>query len=260
MAKLLGLKRTRKKPRYRRSIPNKAPRREAPHFYRPDLDPRQFVSFERTYGVGVDVVSQLYRTGTVVEAASPVTFRNPSLVVLEMRSRAFEALPRHDEAAKMVYQGATWSSDGALRVGEYGRHHFRLSLNIPTASEAVWRIVRSTVADAELSDKGQIGVRLDQLELKELLLEPHVLDLTTALTTPRSKELARELRRVQSSGDADEKKLLEVAATWGGRVERHTALWQSCRVRMKLRPKPLSRWRERDGSNVGYESTVPTAD
>ena len=51
------------------------------------------------------------------------------------------------------------------------------------------------------------------------LAQPGVFAAIRALTTPRSKELLRELRKLRQDGAVDDE-LAEIAAHWGGRSER----------------------------------------
>ncbi len=70
----------------------------------------------------------------------------------------------------------------------------------------------------ELSGKGKLGMAWLDSKDASPLLEPGVLIAIRALTTPRSRDMLRELQKLRADGAVDHE-LAELAARWGGRVE-----------------------------------------
>ncbi len=196
------------------------PLREPPFSYRVDLDARQFVAFERTYGRVADVHSQLYRDNTVVEFDNPVPFAHPAPTLVKIETDVLSHLPRRGGTAVLVHQHASWSTDGRLLLATNGSGRLSFTIRIPTADEATWTLLRGVDGGARISEKGQLGLRLQELDLSRLLVSPSVLAVIRSLQTPRSKELRKELEQYVAEGDRDQMDLIELAMTWGGRSER----------------------------------------
>jgi len=84
------------------------------------------------------------------------------------------------------------------------------------ARAAVDAVIRERTASYRLSDKGRLGAVM--MPTAQEWLETGAYEVAVELTTPRSKELLRELRRLRE--DLEEAALIELASRWGGRYER----------------------------------------
>lgn len=213
----LGLKQSSKKPRARRVFPG-PPARTPPYTYKLNIDPRDFVLFGRTYGRTAETVLQTGTARPMLTVDSPVRFTGPGHALLRISSPAFDHLPRRPKTAKLVMQDADWAGPD-LQLASDARSRYRFELTIPTIEDATWALLHEAAPKAQLSDKGRLAGRLRERSTVELVLEPAVLDVIGHLTTPRSKELLREVTRLRSVGHVDAD-LAEIAATWGGRTQR----------------------------------------
>ena len=222
IARLLGLKASTKKSHTRRKFPP-PPARTPPFTYKLNVDPRDFVLFKRRYGRTADAIIQTGTKRTLLRVESPVRFSGSGQVLLRISSSAFDHLPRISTTAEMLLRNADWAN-GDLQVRTNASSRYHLELTIPAIDDATWAVLRQVTAHAELSDKGRLAHRLEALASPGVLLRPGVFDLVRELTTPRSKELRRELTRLRADGHADAD-LAELAAAWGGRTQRrHRAL------------------------------------
>jgi hypothetical protein len=193
------------------------PTKEAPFSYRVNLDSTRDFLFERTYGRSAHTLVHLYPGRTTIRVDSPVQFCGGGKALLRLSSDAFDGLPRRSSVARLVGENFEWSGS-SLQMGVQAQNVFHLELAIPALQEAAWSTLRSS-ADASLSDKGKLATRVDDFAVSDVLMKPGVLTTIRDLTTPRSKELERELTTKRELGhpNAD---LAELAASWGGRVER----------------------------------------
>jgi hypothetical protein len=194
--------------------------RMPPYTYKLGGDIRFLFAEDRRYGVGVDADVHLFR-----DKLSPITFRNPVTFdseiahgLLRLSGGPLSRLPRRASTALLVRSDARWVRDG-VEINVQLQKEYRLTFSIPTLEEAAYAALDEVVAGQELSDKGKIGEALRRgLDLTQLL-QPGVYETIIALTTPRSKELLRELKKA-GGAEVPERRLIEIAASWGGRSER----------------------------------------
>lgn len=194
--------------------------RVPPYTYKMGGDIRFLFAEDRQYGVGVDADVHLFRG-----QLSPVTFRNPVSFeseiahgLLRLSGGPLSRLPRRASTARLIRDDARWVRDG-VEINVQLRKEYRLTLGIPTLEEATYAALGDVVGGQELSDKGRIGEALRRgLDLTKLL-QAGVYEAIISLTTPRSKELLRELKRA-GGVEVPEGRLIEIAASWGGRSER----------------------------------------
>jgi hypothetical protein len=215
-AAVLGLERYTGQPRTGWRDP--APTRKAPFTYMTGLEVRQWLVFERSYGTitGVDV--QLFRDKTNIQFTSPVTFTGGGTNLVRFSGPVLDGLPRRLAVAARIAGGATWR-DNDLQLTTFATNDYRFEVHIPELPEVVDALLSGVTVRHEISDKGKPGMAwLDRSEISPLL-EPSVFTTIRQLTTPRSKELLRELRKLRAAGEVDET-LSELAAHWGGRSER----------------------------------------
>lgn len=118
----------------------------------------------------------------------------------------------------MVLKNADWS-DEYLQVRTSANSRFHFELVVPEVEEAAWSVLRSVTAAAQLSDKGRLAHAVESVSSVDVAIETGVLPVVSKLTTPRSKELRRGLRRLRDAGH-DDADLVEMASSWGGRSQR----------------------------------------
>ena len=179
------------------------PLRQRPYTYRQDIDPRQYVDFERDYGQTATTTVQVYRQDTRIEFDSPVRFSGLGRALLRMESDLFAGLPKRPTTASMIHNNATWSGD-KLQIAMYTKDRYRLDIRVPSLHDAAWELLRGGCASAELSGKGRMARRLLELGGYEVLLDRNVRGAIDALKTRRSKELAALLERLSAEDRLDD--------------------------------------------------------
>lgn len=216
-AELLGLQHHEGKPRVGHAWP--APTRTPPYTYRIDLDPRSWLNFERSYGQLTDVDVQLFRSTTTVRFTSPVSFRAGGRALVRFSGAALDGLPRRAAVAERILMNSSWRH-GSLQIATWAVNDYLFQIHVPELAEVTDALLGRVTARHELSaKKGKVGMAwLEQTDISPLA-EPGVFAAIRELTTPRSKELFRELRKLRKDGAVDEE-LAEIAAHWGGRSER----------------------------------------
>jgi hypothetical protein len=216
-AELLGLRLHEGKPRIGHAWP--APMRTPPYTYRADLDPRSWLDFERSYGLVTDVDVQLFRDITTVRFTSPVSFRPGGRTLVHFSGAALDGLPRRAAVAERILRNASWRS-GCLQIATQAVDDYLFQIHVPELPEVADVLLGSVTARHQLSaKKGRVGMAwLEQTDISPLA-DPGVFTVIRELTTPRSKELLRELRKRRLDGALDAE-LAEIAAQWGGRAER----------------------------------------
>ena len=197
----LGLVRGSVKPYVGWTIPP-PPLRQRPYTYRQDINPRQFVVFERDYGQTATTTVQVYGQDTRIEFESPVRFSGPGRALLHMESDLFAGLPKHPVTASMVIDSATWSGD-KLQIAVSANDRYRLEARVPSLHDAAWELLRNRCVSAELSDKGRMARRLLERGGYEVLLDRSVRRAIDTLKTRRSTELAALLERLSAEGRLD---------------------------------------------------------
>jgi hypothetical protein len=130
----------------------------------------------------------------------------------------FDGLPQRPAIAAHITQGAIWRH-GTLQLNVFALDDYQFELHIPDLPEAVALILTEVASSHQLSDKGKLGKAWQDNTDTQPLLQPGVFEVITQLTTPRSRDMLRELRRLQGEGAVTED-LAALAASWGGRVER----------------------------------------
>lgn len=193
--------------------------RKPPFTYLLGLNARRWLAFERSYGQVTDVDVQLFRGTTTVRFASPVEFRAGGTALVRQSGALLDGLPRHPAVAERIIKDGTWR-DGALQITAQAVNDYQFAMHVPELAEVTAALLSAVTTRHALSaKKGQAGMAwLQQTDISPLA-QPGVFAATRALTTPRSKELLRELRKLRQDGAADDE-LTEIAAHWGGRSER----------------------------------------
>ncbi|MGW1673374.1 hypothetical protein [Streptomyces sp. NPDC002324] len=193
--------------------------RSAPFTYRVDTDPSMWLAARREWGRRQDLDVHVFTDRpTGVRFRSPVRFQQTVQVLVRLAGEALDGLPRRPETARSIHPHARWRGDH-LQIGVITDDDVVLELRLPSLEDATTHLLDSLTEKWELSDKGRMAAAMRPQEASEALLEPGLYDVVMQLFTPRSKELAKELRRA-AVNDRDEAALLELAQAWGGRARR----------------------------------------
>ncbi|WP_143670888.1 hypothetical protein [Streptomyces sp. OV198] len=242
LARLLGLQHT-DESRVGRTFPPPA-LRQAPFTYQINLNVRQFVIFDREYGLTAPVDIHVFDTGSAVRFPSPVAFYGPGGTLLHFFGQPFDGLPRRRCVAPPVHENATWHGD-SIQLKTRAEETYQFQLLIPSLAQACHQVLADVTERYELSDKGRMGAALQETNDLSHLLEPGVFEAMVGLMTPRSKSLAKELRALVNRGAIDQD-FAELAGRWGSRTERrYLPAQQLDRVPKELRvtaAEKLSSW------------------
>ena len=107
----------------------------------------------------------------------------------------------------------------SLQITAYATNEYMFELHVPELSEATDALLGDATTRHYLSAKGKPGMAfLDRYDIARLA-DQGVFAAIRELTTPRAKELLRELQKLRADGAVDEG-LAEIAAHWGGRSGR----------------------------------------
>jgi len=217
IAGLLGLVRSTDPPRSNVQFPP-LPLKKGPFTYRWDIAPRSYFSFPRRYGEATQTLVQVYRDRTVVEVESPVQFTGGGRVLIRLASSAFDDLPKRPTTAPLVMKNSSWSED-ELEIADYAKNRYRLELRVPTLSEVTWALLKKQTVEADLSDKGRLASRLNELGAVEVLLQDSVIEVIDHLRTRRSTSLLRDLQQ-HLPDDYPPERLEQLVSEFGGRARR----------------------------------------
>ncbi|MFI6530758.1 hypothetical protein [Streptomyces uncialis] len=215
-ASVLGLEPCDEEPRAGARIPI-PPARTAPFTYRTDLDPTDWVTLERHYGVPTSLDVQVFADGpSTLRFAQPVRFNGPAGALVRFWGEPLLGLPVRQSIAQLVHPDAQWR-DGKLQLAFLSMsHQLAVQMTFPPLPQATEQLLDDVATAHQLSSAGRLGTALAERAESSALLEPGVYEAAIALTTPRSKELMRRLQELRADGSPD----AELAATWGGRSER----------------------------------------
>ncbi|TJZ97125.1 hypothetical protein [Actinacidiphila oryziradicis] len=194
------------------------PAGQAPFVYRCDVDPADFVLQEREYGLTTSFDVQVFSGESMMRFASPVQFHGPARALVRISGSLLEGLPRRAGIAAMIDSDAQWRGDG-IQLRMQAHHSYLFPLTFPTLAQATARLLDQVTAMHSPSGPGRLGAALQRQTDIAALLEAGVYEAVIALTTPRSKELLKKLQELEADGE-DDGRLIEIAATWGGRAER----------------------------------------
>jgi hypothetical protein len=266
VANALGLRHTNKKVRISQRFPP-PPLRQAPFTYAINVDVRPWFVFRREYGEPTDVDVHLFRGGSRVRFSSPVPFSNASAgyALVRLAGAPFEGLPQRPSVAGLVVPNADWRA-GSIQIRTNAAREYLLQIRVPSLEDAARTLLAEVTGERSPSDKGRLGMALQAKTDISALLEPGMYEAVAELTTPRSRQLERELRSLREQG-ADDAELVELAARWGGRSERRYRSAQELSQVGKTRALEVLEklcaieWAERgleiNCSNCGVRSFVP---
>jgi hypothetical protein len=266
VAKALGLRRTNKKVRISQQFPP-PPLREAPFTYAMNVDVRRWFMFRREYGEPTDVDVHLLSGASRVRFSSPVPFSSAGAgyALVRLAGAPFEGLPQRPSVSGLVVPNADWRA-GSIQIRTNAAREYLLQIRIPSLEDAAQTLLAEVTAERSPSDKGRLGMALQAKTDVSALLESGMYEAVAELTTPRSRQLERELRNLRGQG-AEDAELIELAARWGGRSERRYRSAQELNPIGKLQTLGVLEklcaieWAERgleiNCSNCGVRSFVP---
>ncbi|MEV6548764.1 hypothetical protein AB0M57_08630 [Streptomyces sp. NPDC051597] len=217
LAHLLNLEPTTDDIRVSQTWPS-PPLRQPPYTCRFNIDVRQFVGFEREHGEVTTFDIHVFGTGSAVRFVSPVLFGGPGATLVRFSGRPFDGLPRRSAVATLVHEHATWHGD-SIQLKTTASNSYRFDLLVPSLDQARHEILNSVTARYRQSDKGRMGVALQESADISLLLDVGIFEALVDLMTPRSKTLTKELKNLAQQGIIDEN-LVDLAVRWGSRTER----------------------------------------
>ncbi len=219
LASVLGLEPSEEEPWAGAGMPA-SPARTAPFTFRTDLDPTAWVTFERHYGLPTSFDVQVFADGpSTLRFTQPVRFNGYAGALVRFWGEPLLGLPTRPSIAELVHPDAQWR-DGKLQLAfQTMPHQLAVQMTFPLLPQATERLLGDVTIRHQLSSAGRLGTALAERADSSALLDPGVYEAAIALTTPRSKELLKQLKGLRADGhpDAD---LAELAATWGGRSER----------------------------------------
>lgn len=219
LASVLGLDATTEELRTGAGIPA-PPARTGSFTFRTDLDPWEWVALERHYGVPTSFDAQVFADGpSTLRFARPIRFNGHAGALVRFWGEPLLGLPTRPSIARLVHPDAQWRN-GMLQLAFLPiGHQLAVQMTFPQLPQATEQLLDDVTATHQLSSAGRLGTALAERADSSALLEPGVYEAAIALTTPRSKELMKRLRVLRDHGSPDAD-LVELAATWGGRVER----------------------------------------
>ncbi|WP_435217121.1 hypothetical protein [Streptomyces sp. bgisy034] len=220
IAAVLQLQRTDAEVKISEKFPTPA-LRQPPFTYQTGLDPRSWLLRDREYGLATSFDVHVFAGDTsTLRFTSPVHFHTQgSWALVRLWGSPLDGLPRRDCVASLVEKNAQWRGD-SIQLHTRAANDYIFALTVPTLAQATEAVLEQASARHALSDKGKLGVALQAQADITALLEPGVYEAVIALTTPRSKELLKELRKIRAEGADDAAQLVELASMWGGRAER----------------------------------------
>ena len=186
-----------------------------------DQEPRTWLLFKRKSGYASNVRVQAFRDRTAVPFATiPLPQgAGSSWGYLSIGGGALETLPKRDSVARLIHPDATWRQ-GRLSFITHISRQTELTIATPSRVPVLNALLQDVTHNFKLSDKGRLAEAILEARNCSILTSTEVLKALSALTTPRSKTLLQELERQSKDERASHASLVELARSWGGRVER----------------------------------------
>ncbi|WP_329343751.1 hypothetical protein OG252_45515 [Streptomyces sp. NBC_01352] len=234
--------------------------RQPPFTYRTGLDPRSWLLRDREYGLSTSFDLHVFAGDTsTLRFTSPVHFHTQgSWALVRLWGSPLDGLPRRDCVASLVEANAQWRGD-SIQLRTRAQNDYIFGLTVPTLAQATETVLEQASARHALSDKGKLRVALQAQADIAALLDPGVYEAVIALTTPRSKELLRELRKIKAEGTDDAAQLVELASTWAAAPSAATAPPRSWSCRRSGPPKRLNACANSAGPNAGWRPIALSA-
>jgi len=196
-----------------------AERRSAPFTYATAdrFDPRQWFIGQRRYGELTEFETHFHTGRATLRFASPVGWTGPGgKTLLQLRGPILDALPKRSAIAEKVTPNGAWRGD-ALQIATNAQARYTFELKLPTLRDALEVVLTTQTIDHKLSDKGRLGTAL--MDRASDLLGRGIYEAAISLTTPRSRQLIRDLKTFTERGELDQR-VIELAERWGSRTQR----------------------------------------
>ncbi len=187
-----------------------------------DVDPRDWLLFERTFGYDDWFRVQTFRQGTAVpvlpESLRPIVSGHAGIPLrLRLGGGFLQELPRTPSTARAVLETAIWSGPHLQSIVGISSNGL-LNINVPSQERVLQLVAHDVGGEVELSDKGRLAASLLRRHDVSVLNAVSSLAAIRALTTRRSKELVKELTRLE---DPLPDEIVNLVSSLGGRVERN---------------------------------------
>lgn len=192
------------------------------YFFTTDLDPRAWLAYDRTLGYDEWFRVQVFRERTAVpvlpQSLRPVLQNHAGIPLrLRMSGGFLDELPRTPSTARSVLNTAAWSGPHLQSIVGISSNGL-LNIDAPSARRVLELVVQDLTGQVSLSDKGRLAASLVKRHDVSVIEFKDRIAAIQALTTRRSKELVRELGRLDNPPSTQ---VVDLVSSLGGRVERN---------------------------------------
>lgn len=173
----------------------------------------------RRYGSRAYVSTPVTRPHTRLDIASPIPLNHRIGGTLRIRISELPAttVPQRPSVAQLYHRNAYWDGPSALGLVVSPTRRMFLDLTMPTPSDVFTAALADRGVTWRMSNAGVYGQALAQVGSLKIFGRTAVVRVIQALTTPRSKSLARALRRLPAG--TPEAEVMRLATEWGGRAQ-----------------------------------------
>ncbi len=177
---------------------------EAPLCATVGLDPTPWLTYPRSYGVGVQQLVQVFRRRTTIDTPWPVTFspRGEGVVRTSVSQFAYLEVPRRPAVARAFKSDAYWQPGEHQPVLSFpaplGPPTVSASLHVPTNVEVLKLAPSASRARYKLSDKGKYGVALLERvpEIAKLIDQPEKIRWIRQLANASTSAFTKRLEKI----------------------------------------------------------------
>jgi hypothetical protein len=203
-------------------------------------DPRLWLCHGRRYGAPTHELAHVFAgQPTTVDFRAPIPLRQ-GIVRARLSGFTDPSIPERAGVAELFVRNARFN-DSSLEIRTQAAPTYRITVDSPSKQQILMSAVGNSFI---LSDKGKYAEAIRLLIDPRELLRPGVAESIRALTTPRSKELQRQLDRAVEAG-SQRSDLLEIASSWGGRVAQRSRSAVEVAQETQLRSDDVARVLER---------------
>lgn len=186
-----------------------------------NADPRSFLLHERQRGLRTTSLATVEAPKTVLRLTSPARFGldDGGGTVRTRLSGPLLSLPHRKAVALLFLSDSEWK-DGGLEIENDVLPEYYFELSVPSGDEVLRAAVSGAGLSFEASRPGLLAeaVRARLQPEERLFADPKMRDVVNALTTPRSKGLAREIKAALKAGSQGA--AMEIADRIGSRMRR----------------------------------------
>lgn len=165
------------------------------------IDPFYYLLAERGPGRSTVGTMLVTRPKSILRMQSPVTFAGPigGHVRVRVARPDFLNVPRRQPVASLLIANSEWRF-GGLEIESNPRSEYHLEPSIPPRSEIFEAALSAVGITFELSQPGRLAQAVSTANASDLFLNLAMHRVVGALTTPRSKNLVRELNSQLTPG------------------------------------------------------------